>query len=132
MHISDAAPPVPHLHGQQIVFRKGGSYVDLSDPVGVGVNDAVGDRLRNGGFDVAQLLHGGVGLGDKGGDEHAGKALIGAPAGEGDFHGVFRLIHTQLSSSISKLPMPATRMTRRMWGGMARSTSFPFNSCIKR
>ena len=56
--------------------------MDAADVIGIGVDDAVGHRLGDGGADIAQLLHGGVELGGEGRGGGAGKGLVAAAAGK--------------------------------------------------
>ena len=55
---------------------------DLADGVGIGVDDGVGHRLADGGFNVIDLLQCGIELGGKAGRGGAGKALVGGAAGK--------------------------------------------------
>ena len=64
------------------------------------MDDGVGDRLADGGFDVAQLVQGGVQLGGEGGGSRPGEGLVGGPGREdqGDLVGVFDGTHGMYAS----------------------------------
>ena len=63
----------------------------LPQLVRIGVDDGVGHRLADGGFDVPDLVQRWVQLGGKGRRRHAGKALVGAAAEKFQGHIVFGL-----------------------------------------
>ena len=80
---------VAHDNVEDAVRQDAAADGHEADRIAVGVDDAVGDRLGDGGLDIVQLLEIRVELRGKAGDGRAGKGLVGGPAGEGQRHFIF-------------------------------------------
>ena len=75
-NVCDSHAPILNDNIQNIVFENSASQSDVAQLVRIGVDNAVGNCLRNSGTDITQFLKGGIQLSRKAGNRTAGKSLL--------------------------------------------------------
>ena len=90
------------------------------------MDDGVGDGLGDSGFEIAELGERGIELGDKGGDDRAGEALIDSAGRKLELDVIFRFqreFTSFRSGSTSIAESPASSSTRRACSDGDETTS---------
>ena len=78
--ILDAAAPIPHADLQGVLLQNTHLHHNLSQCIGIAMDDGIGHRLTNGSLDIANFIEGRIKLRCKSRHRSTSKALIAAAA----------------------------------------------------